>query len=140
MSSLSLQVITPSGVVVPEQPVDEVTVPGQLGEFGVLPGHIALLSAISGGVLSYRSGGQRGRLALGAGFAEVDGKGAVIALCKKAVRSEKIDREAAERLLREAESKLGKGDEAKAGLSPAERELALEDRAWAQAQLDALRA
>jgi F-type H+-transporting ATPase subunit epsilon len=133
MSSLALEVVTPSGVVLHEQ-VDEVTVPGQAGEFGVLPGHIALLSATRAGVLSYRSGGERGRLALGPGFAEVDGKGGVMALCKRAARANKIDRAAAEGLLREAEERLGKP-----GLAPAERELAEEDRAWAQAQLDAVR-
>ncbi len=138
MSSLALQVVTPAGVVLSQQ-VDEVTLPGKLGEFGILPGHIALLSATRAGVLSYRSGGERGRLALGPGFAEVDGKGAVVALVKKAVRPAKIDRGAAESQLREAETKLAKSGDGKAALPPAERALVEEDLAWAQAQLDALR-
>ncbi len=138
MSSLALQVVTPAGVVLSQQ-VDEVTLPGKLGEFGILPGHIALLSATRAGVLSYRSGDERGRLALGPGFAEVDGKGAVVALVKKAVRPAKIDRGAAESQLREAETKLAKSGDGKAALPPAERALVEEDLAWAQAQLDALR-
>ena len=71
MAGLALSVVTPTGVAF-EQQVDEVTVPGLLGEFGVLPGHIAVLSAVKAGVLSYRAGTERGRLAVGEGFAEVD--------------------------------------------------------------------
>lgn len=138
MSNLALQVVTPSGVVLQQQ-VDEVTVPGLVGEFGVLPGHIALLSATRAGVLSYRSGGERGRIAVGAGFAEVDGKGTVVALVKRASRTNKIDRAAAESELQEAEAKLGKAGDGRTTLLPAERSQAEEDRDWAQAQLDALR-
>jgi F-type H+-transporting ATPase subunit epsilon len=92
--------------------VDEVTVPGKLGEFGILPGHIALLSATRPGVVSYRAGGERGRLAVGEGFAECDGKDRVVVLAKRAVPAAKIDRATAE---------------------------ADEDKEWGQAQLDALR-
>jgi F-type H+-transporting ATPase subunit epsilon len=135
MASLALSVVTPNGVVYKQQ-VDEVTVPGLVGEFGVLPGHIAMISALRGGVLSYRtSSGERGRLAIGAGFAEVDGKDTIAVLVKRAARADKVDRAEAEQLLGEASGKLGKAG----SLSAAERELAEEDRAWAQAQLDALR-
>lgn len=126
---LTLSVVTPEGQVV-AQSVDEVTVPGLLGEFGVLPGHIALLAATRAGVLSYRSGSERGRIALGPGFAEVDGKGAVVALVQKAVRGDKVDRAAAERLLSDADARL-KGD------GKGERAQAEADQVWAQAQLDA---
>jgi len=138
-TALALSVVTPSGVVL-EQQVDEVTVPGLTGEFGVLPGHIALLSATRAGVLSYRRGGERGRVALGAGFAEVDGKGAVVALVKQAALPAKIDRAAAEELLRDSEARLGRSQDARTGQPAADRQLAEEDRAWAQAQIDVLRA
>ncbi len=111
MPSLALSVLTPDEMVL-EQQVDEVTIPGLLGEFGILPGHVALISATRAGVLSYRSGSERGRLAIGPGFAEVDGKGAVVVLAQKALRSNQID------------------------LATAESD---EDRAWAQAQADAAR-
>ncbi len=122
---LTLSVVTPEGQVL-AQSVDEVTVPGLLGELGVLPGHVALLTATRPGVLRYRSGGERGRIALGPGFAEVDGKGAVVALVQKAVRADKIDRAAAEKALAEADAKLKSGDRQ-----------AEVDQAWAQAQLEA---
>jgi F-type H+-transporting ATPase subunit epsilon len=124
---LTLSVVTPEGQV-HTQSVEEVTVPGLLGEFGVLPGHIALLSAVKPGVLRYRAGADRGRIAIGPGFAEVDGKGAVVALVQKAVRADKIDRAAAEAALQEAEAKGKSGDRDAPG-----------DSAWAQAQLEALK-
>ena len=43
-STLQLEIVTPDKVVV-SQTVDYVGVPGIEGEFGVLPHHIALLSA-----------------------------------------------------------------------------------------------
>lgn len=124
---LTLSIVTPEGQV-HSQSVDEVTVPGLLGEFGVLPGHIALLSAVKPGVLRYRAGGERGRIAIGPGFAEVDGKGAVVALVQKATRADKIDRAAAEKSLQEADAKAKAGDRSAEG-----------DSAWAQAQLEALK-
>jgi len=127
---LKLSVVTPEGQTLAQE-VDEVTVPGLLGEFGVLDGHVPLLAASKAGVLRYRRGSERGRLAIGPGFAEVDGKGAVIALVQKAVPSEKIQRESAEKLLGDAEARLGKGEG---------RAVAEADRDWAQAQLDALKA
>src|SRR5437764_15211284 len=98
MPSLALSVITPDKLVLEKQ-VDEVTVPGLLGEFGVLPGHIALLAAVRPGVLSYRRGSERGKIALGTGFAEVDGKDKVVAIVQKAIPVDDIDRAAAEEQL-----------------------------------------
>ena len=46
-STLQLEIVTPDKVVV-SQTVDYVGVPGIEGEFGVLPHHIALLSASTG--------------------------------------------------------------------------------------------
>ena len=129
---LTLHVVTPAGQAL-EQEVDEVTLPGLLGEFGVLPGHVPLLAATKAGVLRYRAGGERGRLAIGPGFAQVDGKGAVVALVQKAVSPDKIDREAAAQLLADSEQRLQK--EAGAAESVAEA-----DRDWAQAQLEATKA
>ena len=131
---LTLHVVTPAGQAL-EQEVDEVTLPGLLGEFGVLPGHVPLLAATKAGVLRYRAGGERGRLAIGPGFAQVDGKGAVVALVQTAISPEKVDRAAAEKQLAEAEGRMQKEADA-AEL----RAVAEADRDWAQAQLEATKA
>jgi F-type H+-transporting ATPase subunit epsilon len=67
---IRLRVVTPSRLLIDEE-VDEVTAPGALGEFGVLPNHIAFLSLLVPGELSYRQGPNRYFLAVSGGYAEV---------------------------------------------------------------------
>ena len=124
---LKLHVVTPTGQTL-DREVDEVTVPGLLGELGILPGHVPLLCATKAGVLRYRRGTERGRLALGPGFAEVDGKDTVLALVQKALDGDAVNPAAAEELLTTANEKL-KAD----SQSPT----ATADRDWALAQLEA---
>jgi F-type H+-transporting ATPase subunit epsilon len=67
---ITLRVVTPSRLVLDEE-VDEVTAPGELGEFGVLPNHIAFLSTLVAGELSYKQGADKVVLAVSGGYAEV---------------------------------------------------------------------
>ena len=67
---IRLRVVTPSRMVLDEE-VDEVTAPGELGEFGVLPNHIAFLSTLVPGELSYKQGSSKKTLAVSGGYAEV---------------------------------------------------------------------
>jgi F-type H+-transporting ATPase subunit epsilon len=67
---IRLRIVTPSRLVLDEE-VDEVTAPGELGEFGVLPNHIAFLSTLVPGELSYKQGATRVSLAISGGYAEV---------------------------------------------------------------------
>jgi F-type H+-transporting ATPase subunit epsilon len=68
--NIRLRVVTPTRLVIDDE-VDEVTAPGELGEFGVLPNHIAFLSTLVPGVLSYKQGSQSEILAISGGYAEV---------------------------------------------------------------------
>ena len=54
-----------------DEDVDEVTAPGELGEFGVLPNHIAFLTTLVPGELSYKQGSSKKTLAVSGGYAEV---------------------------------------------------------------------
>ncbi len=83
---MKLEVVTPKGTAV-EAEIDEVTVPGLAGEFGVLPGHTPFLTALREGQLSWRGRGGEGHLMIGAGFCEVDGKDRVIVLTQSADRT-----------------------------------------------------
>ncbi len=65
-----LKLVTPSRLLL-EQEVDEVTVPGTPGELGVLPNHIAFLTTLDIGEMSYKAGADRIRLALSGGYTEV---------------------------------------------------------------------
>lgn len=67
---IQLRLVTPSRLLLDEE-VDEVTAPGVLGEFGVLPNHIAFLATLEIGEMSYKQGVQRVYLALSGGYAEV---------------------------------------------------------------------
>lgn len=50
MHTLELEVLTPSGLIF-SGPVKSVTVPGEEGEFGVLPEHVALTTLLQAGVI-----------------------------------------------------------------------------------------
>jgi len=67
---IRLRVVTPIRLVLDEE-VDEVTAHGELGEFGVLPDHIAFLSTLVAGELSYKQDATKKLLAVGGGYAEV---------------------------------------------------------------------
>jgi len=68
--TIRLRVVTPSRLVLDED-VDEVTAHGELGEFGVLPNHIAFLSTLVPGELSYKQGAGKRSLFVSGGYAEV---------------------------------------------------------------------
>src|SRR3990172_8898649 len=67
---IRLRVVTPSRLMLDEE-VDEVTAPGELGEFGVLPNHISFLSTLVPGEMSYKQGANKRLLAVSGGYAEV---------------------------------------------------------------------
>lgn len=101
---LTLEIVTPektafAGVV------EEVTLPGSEGEFGVLKGHASLLSSIDVGKLSYTKDHQKTYYAVSTGYAEVTAS-KVTVLVDTAERADLIDPERA-RLARErAEEKI----------------------------------
>jgi F-type H+-transporting ATPase subunit epsilon len=67
---IRLRIVTPSQMLLDEE-VDEVTGPGELGEFGVLPNHIAFLTTLVPGELSYKQNGVKTSLVVSGGYAEV---------------------------------------------------------------------
>ncbi|MBF0487253.1 MAG: ATP synthase F1 subunit epsilon [Nitrospirae bacterium] len=52
---LTLEIITPEGFTFTET-VDELTAPGTLGEFGVLPGHTGFITTLDSGPITYKIG------------------------------------------------------------------------------------
>jgi F-type H+-transporting ATPase subunit epsilon len=84
---------------------EEVTLPGQLGYFGVLPGHVPLIAMLRVGELMYRTGGREQYLALSAGFCEV-ADDVVTVMAEFAEAPAEIDVAAAERELTEATALL----------------------------------
>ena len=103
--SLHLEFVTPERAIVHDQ-VDEVGLPGEDGDFGVLPGHAPLLAALRTGPMWYRQGSVRRYAFIAAGFAEVV-PDRVSILAQVAERAEDLDQARAEAGMKRAEEQLG---------------------------------
>ena len=101
---LRLRVVTPERQLLDEE-VDEVTAPGMVGEFGVLPNHITFLSSLQPGRLNYKRSGQTRLLAVSSGFAEVVDN-VMTVLADRAEFAEEIGIDQAHAALRAAEDSL----------------------------------
>ena len=101
---LELLVVTAEKTVVDAE-ADEVTLPGELGYIGILPGHAPLLTLLATGVLSYKKAGAGEAFALDGGFAEVSND-VVRVLAGGAERASEIDATAAERDRAEASEQM----------------------------------
>lgn len=72
MELLRLEIITPNGSIF-EDDVQSVTVPGKEGEFGILPGHAALVSLLGPGVVDIEcKDGELEAVAINWGHVKVD--------------------------------------------------------------------
>lgn len=102
--TLHLEIVTPTALHV-NTDVDEVTIPGALGELGVLTGHLPLLTLLKIGELRFKSGGEETTLAINQGYAEVfrDSVSIVTDTCETAGQ---IDVERAVAAKKRAEEKL----------------------------------
>jgi len=136
---MRLSVTTPRGALV-DMAVEELTAPGLLGEFGVLPGHVPLMSALKPGVLTYRAADHSGTLAVGEGFLQVAPSGSeanavdrVLVLVDQAINASGVDRAAAEKELVKLEGEISAW---KADLDGTYKALCVR-RDWAMAQLNA---
>jgi len=87
---LALTVVTPERALLSEVACDEITLPAWRGELGVLPGHTPLIALLGIGVVGYRDGARREKLAVRGGFVEIAGD-AVRILADEAVAPESID-------------------------------------------------
>lgn len=106
---IHLTIVTPERKLVDRQ-VDEVTLPGTEGYFGVLPGHAPLLSALDTGEIDYKEAGETHRVAVTRGFVEVLGD-RVSVLADAAEKADAIDLARAKKALARAEQRLkGGGD------------------------------
>ena len=104
-TEMTLEIVTPEGIAF-NGVVDEVTVPGTEGEFGVLKGHAPMLGSVGIGTLSILRDRKRIFYAVNTGYAKVS-PSKVTLLLETAERSDLIDRERAEKALQRAEQKLG---------------------------------
>jgi len=99
-----LEIVTPARKVYTED-VRMVVLPGSEGEFGVLPDHAALVSALKIGVIRVHHEGKVTKIAVSGGFVEVrDSK--VTVLANSAERQDQIDVDRATAAKERAEQRL----------------------------------
>jgi F-type H+-transporting ATPase subunit epsilon len=103
-TKLQLNIVTPDQSLSYE--VDEVAMPGQEGDFGVLPGHTPLFAGLRTGTMWYRQGNEKHFLAVSVGFAEVL-PDRVTVLAQVAERAEDLDEARAQAGMARAEEMMG---------------------------------
>jgi len=131
---LRLSIVTPSRPLL-DADVEQVVAPGSEGEFGVLPGHAALLVSLKPGVMRWTESGRARRAAISGGFAEVTQE-RVTVLAPVAELPEQIDSGEAERRRTDAAATLADAGSAAPAEEVEKLRAALE---CAQARVDALR-
>jgi len=102
--AIHLDILTPEKTVFSDS-IETVTAPGSLGEFGVLPGHAALVTTLETGEVAIKKDNREYWLAISGGFAEV-GNDKVIILAETAEPAQEIDTKRAEAAKIQAEEKL----------------------------------
>ena len=122
--------LVPPGRLLLDEEVDEVTAPGALGEFGVLPKHISFLTLLEVGEMSYKQGGERHHLALSGGYAEVLDE-VITVLAGAAEYSDEIDIERARAARERAEKRMA--EKRMAELSQEDKEFAAAEAALRRA-------
>ena len=127
-NAFQLRIITPTRLLLDEE-VREVTAPGTLGEFGVLPDHITFLTSLEIGAMSYRTDRGITRLAVRGGFAEMLDN-VMTVLAQNAVFPEDIDTVATRADLQAAEAQLHELSPTDAAYDAAEA-----NRRWAAARI-----
>jgi F-type H+-transporting ATPase subunit epsilon len=103
---IRLEFVTPERSIAHDD-VDEVVLPGEAGDFGVLPGHAPLLALLRIGPMWFRKDGEKTFAFIAGGFAEITGN-RVSVLAQVAERAEDIDLARAEAARRRAEDILAK--------------------------------
>jgi F-type H+-transporting ATPase subunit epsilon len=109
---LTLTVVTPERAVLQNVSCEDVTLPAQAGEIGILPGHTPLIALLGIGIVAWRAGSTKGAVAVRGGFVEI-ASDIVRVLADEAVVRESVDAAEVERQKAAAEARrlIVAGDE-----------------------------
>ena len=89
MATFHLELVSPERLLFSGE-VDQADVPGAEGDFGVLAGHAPFVAMLRPGILTLHAGGERRRIVVFGGFAEVSPQGLTV-LADSAVAAEDLD-------------------------------------------------
>ena len=109
MGTLQLEGVTPDKNVVSAE-VEMAVCPGVEGEFGVLPQHVSMLSALKIGDLRYRVNGKDENVFISGGFADVNNN-VLSVLAESAELATDIDTARAQAAKERAEKRLSAHDD-----------------------------
>ena len=102
---VEFELVSPERLLV-SQGVDMVVVPGEEGDFGVLPGHALFLSGVRSGVIEIYDGDKiSDRIFVAGGFAEVTPKRCTV-LAEEAVNLAEVERATVEARIRDNEQAI----------------------------------
>ena len=95
MEKIKFELVSPEQLLVSRE-VDMVVVPGEEGDFGVLPGHALFLTLVRPGLIDiYKDDEVSARIFVAGGFAEVNGECCTV-LAEEAVDLVDVERSAVE--------------------------------------------
>ena len=104
MAKVQLDIVTPSKRVLSKE-VDEVTIPGVLGEFGILPMHTPFLTTLGIGALTLGEGRKKTKYVINGGYAEIS-QDKIIVLTETCEAADSIDLKRAKHSLTQAQKAL----------------------------------
>ena len=105
MATLHFELVSPERLVLSED-VAEVDIPGVEGDMGILPGHAPVLSTLRPGVVTVtHENGQKDRLFVRGGFAEVNPQGLIL-LAESAIPMAELDAAALAKHIQDFEEDL----------------------------------
>ncbi|MBP1969880.1 F-type H+-transporting ATPase subunit epsilon [Virgibacillus natechei] len=104
MKTLTVSVVTPDGPIM-EDSFEMVSCKSEVGELGILPGHVPLVAPLSISAVRLKSGNDTVQLAVNGGFMEVKSEKVTI-LAQTAEKPSDIDVKRAEEAKTRAENRL----------------------------------
>ena len=106
MSNLTIDLLTPSGVIIRNFPADEVKLPLLGGEVCVLTGHESLVGQLATGIVEAKSANKFHRFFVSHGICKIEDN-KVLILSTTSEPEDKIDLDRAKNALKLSQSKLG---------------------------------
>jgi F-type H+-transporting ATPase subunit epsilon len=104
MATFHFELVSPERLVFTGD-VDQVDVPGEEGEFGVLAGHAPYVATLKPGVLTIHGGGEPQRIVVYGGLAEMGSAGLTV-LAEQAVAVAELDADTVALSIKNAEEDL----------------------------------
>jgi F-type H+-transporting ATPase subunit epsilon len=104
---MKFSLLTPEKKIVMNQEVEDVVVPGHMGELQILPGHAPLMTLLSTGIMRWKLKGQSdfNKMVVSWGYCEVNPEGLIV-LAESSISSEDVEVDEFKTEIKSLETKL----------------------------------